>query len=65
MNINVALIINGEFKTMLISVEMVAALSARLRNEGPCEIHTANGSYICEGIVVTARGSKKKFMIFD
>lgn len=61
----VTLIVNGEFKNMRIPSEMVCELAEKLRNEGVCAVHTPKETYSCEGLLVVAKDSKNRFMIFS
>ncbi len=62
-NIAVSLIVEGSFKNVVISKEMLSELAVKLREEGKYFVHTLKGSYQVEGVVITAKGSKNGLMV--
>lgn len=64
-NIAVSLIVDGSFKNVAISQDMLNELAIKLRKEGNCFVHTQKGSYEVEGIVITAKGMKNSLMVLQ
>ncbi|MGG3734496.1 hypothetical protein ABET14_04730 [Heyndrickxia coagulans] len=64
-NIAVSLIVDGGFKNVAISQDMLNELAIKLRKEGKCFVHTQKGSYEVEGIVITAKGVTNSLMVLQ
>lgn len=60
----VSLIVNGEFKTVVIPREMLGELAVKLREEGKYAVHFAEETVMAEGMVILAKGVNHQLMVF-
>jgi hypothetical protein len=64
-NIAVSLVVDGGFKNVLMPPKLLGDLALKLRDEGKCTVVLVEEAIIVEGFVVSAKGSKNSFMVFD
>lgn len=64
-NVSVSLIVSGKFKNVVMPKELLSALAVKLREDGEYPVHFAEETVIAEGIVILAKGSKNKLMVFS
>jgi len=62
-NVAVSLIVDGGFRRVLMTKEMLSELSVKLREKGKYPVHFADESVEAEGIVILAKGSKHSLMV--